>query len=110
MKPPPLHPREFLILLALLDEPQHGYGVLKRVEAASGGEVRMDPANLYRVLRRLHRDGLVAEVRASSDDRRRMYKLTPAGREVAAAEGRRVVRLAEEVRALKLVPASGKRR
>lgn len=106
----PLNPREFLILLALSDGPQHGYGILKAVEAESEGAVRFDPANLYRTLRRLERDGVVVERQASpgrrdaTESRRRTFALTDAGRQVVRAEARRVARLADSIRARRLVP------
>jgi DNA-binding PadR family transcriptional regulator len=109
----PLNPREFLILLALAEGPQHGYGILKAVEAESEGAVRFDPANLYRTLRRLERDGVVVEHRTSSgrrdaaDSRRRTFALTGAGRQVVRAEARRVERLAKSIRARRLVPKPG---
>jgi DNA-binding PadR family transcriptional regulator len=107
--PQPLNPRLFLILLALHDGPQHGYGVLKAVEAESNGEIRFDPANLYRSLKLLRRDGLVSttEDAAASTDRRRVFALTSEGRRVLGAEAARVARLADVVRARKLAPGSG---
>lgn len=106
----PLPPRDYLILLALFDEPLHGHGLLKAVEAQAGG-VFFDPANLYRLLRKLERDVLVEEVpqtRRSGpvDERRRQYTLTPLGRNVLAAESTRLARLADAARARKLAPQS----
>lgn len=57
----PLTPRDFLILLVLTDVPLHGYGILAAVEARTGDEVKIDPANLYRSVKRLHRNGIVEE-------------------------------------------------
>jgi DNA-binding PadR family transcriptional regulator len=100
----PLAPRDFLILLALADGPQHGYGLIKAVAAATDGAVAMDPANLYRALRRMHRDGLVAETTAPGVERRRDYALTTLGRRVLVAEAQRVDTLASAARARKLLP------
>ena len=107
----PLHPRDFLILVALADGELHGYGLVKRIEEESEGSVRMDPANLYRSLRRLERDGCVEEVEFESergawdedDERRRYYGLTSLGRQVAAAEAARVSRLVRTTRVKKLI-------
>lgn len=101
----PLQSRDYLILLALADEPLHGHGLLKAVETQAGG-VLFDPANLYRLLRKLERDALVEEVKATSrreDSRRRQYALTILGRSVLMAESNRLARLAEAARARKLV-------
>lgn len=107
----PLHPRDFLILLALVDGALHGYGLVKAIEAESDGEVLMDPANLYRSLRRLERDGLVEEMdgdeEAAEDERRRYYGLTDFGRSVARAEAARVSRLVRVARRKQLLPPSG---
>jgi DNA-binding PadR family transcriptional regulator len=106
----PLHPRDFLILMALVEEAQHGYGLVKAIESESGGEVLMDPANLYRSLRRLERDGLVEERPSPVDEdveRRRYYGLTRFGRSVVGAEAARVSRVVRVARAKNLIPPSG---
>jgi DNA-binding PadR family transcriptional regulator len=102
----PLQPREFLILLALSDGPRHGYGILKAVAAESGGDVRFDPANLYRTLKRLHRDGLVSQSRLRAQERRRTFALTDLGRRILRAEAVRLDRLASSVRARRLLSRS----
>ena len=53
----PLAPRDLLILSVLSDGPSHGYGIIRAVEERSDAGVLLDPANLYRVLRRMSRDG-----------------------------------------------------
>ncbi|HSR42973.1 MAG TPA: helix-turn-helix transcriptional regulator, partial [Longimicrobiales bacterium] len=58
---PPLHPEIFEILLALANGALHGYGIVKAVEENTGGEISLAPSLLYRRLRRLQDDGLVAE-------------------------------------------------
>jgi DNA-binding PadR family transcriptional regulator len=101
----PLQPRDYLILLALSDGPLHGHGLLKAVEAHAGGVI-FDPANLYRLLRKLERDELVNEVRdksRSSEPRRRTYALTALGRSVLGAESDRLAHLTEAARKRKLV-------
>lgn len=104
----PLHPRDYLILFALADGRLHGYGILKVIEDQAGG-VLFDPANLYRSLRKLERDGQVREIEPpdDEDDRRsRYYRLTPLGREVLEAEARRLARLTDAARARDLVPGA----
>jgi DNA-binding PadR family transcriptional regulator len=100
----PLAPRDFLILLALAEGPQHGYGLIRAVEAATDGTVAMDPANLYRALKRMRRDGLVAETNAPDAERRRDYALTTLGRRVLVAEAQRVDALASAARARHVLP------
>jgi DNA-binding PadR family transcriptional regulator len=107
----PLNPRDFLILFALASGERHGYGIVKDVEAGSRGQVRLDPANLYRSLKRLMRDGLVVEAAADGDaaldeDRRRYYGITALGRRVLAAEATRLAELTDVARSLRWIPAS----
>jgi len=109
----PLQPRDYLILLALADGTLHGHGILKLVEDHSGGVV-CDPANLYRSLRKLERDDLVAETEEPSSNndarRRRFYRLTGLGREVLGAESTRLARLTDAARARALVAEGYKAR
>jgi DNA-binding PadR family transcriptional regulator len=97
----PLKPAVFHILLALSGEDLHGYGIMKAVEDATGSRIRLDPSPLYRRLRRLLEDGIVAEgaSRPASeidDERRRYYRLTSLGRELLAAEAARIVALSND--------------
>jgi DNA-binding PadR family transcriptional regulator len=105
----PLAPRDYLVLFALAERPGHGYAILKEIERSSGGVV-FDPANLYRSLRKLTRDGLVAELqgrqRRTPGAPRRLYGLTALGRRVLEAEATRLSRLADAARALRLVSRS----
>jgi PadR family transcriptional regulator, regulatory protein PadR len=103
----PLPPRDYLVLFALAEGPGHGYAILKAIEAGSGG-VPFDPANLYRSLRKLTRDGLVVEAadRDAAGASRRRYTLTALGRRVLTAEATRLASLADAARALRLVSRS----
>ena len=103
----PLSPRDFLILLVLADGPLHGWGILKAVEARVGDEVALDPANLYRSIKRLRRDGIVEEAAAANPEgpaeQRRDFGLTDFGRAVVRAEAARLARLTAVARAADLV-------
>lgn len=85
-----LRPVELHILLALAEEPLHGYGIIKAAEEASRGRVQLEPGTLYRALRRLEGSGLLREARrprgASEDPRRRYYQITANGRRVLHSE------------------------
>lgn len=74
----------WLLLLLLDAEAAYGYG-LRRALAAH--EVSADPGAMYRVLRRLEREGWVRSGWAQSADgpRRRVYRLTDDGRRHLAA-------------------------
>src|SRR4029079_15383715 len=103
-----LRPVEFHILLALAAEERHGYGLLQEVAALTDGELQLEPGTLYRALHRMLKDGWVAEsarrpAADQDDERRRYYRLTPAGRRVASAEAERLSRLARIPRAPRCV-------
>ena len=91
----PLRPVDLQLLLALADDERHGYGLVQAIEQATDGLVRLDPGNLYRVIKRLLADGLVAEsarrdVAEAGSERRRYYRITALGQRVLAAELRRL--------------------
>ena len=91
----PLRPVEFEILLALMGGESHGYGIIKEAEGRSGGRNRIETGTLYRALRRLTSTGLVEPsdrrpAPDADDERRRYFAITPFGKEVAAAEARRL--------------------
>ena len=100
--PPPLTPAVFHILLALADGPRHGYAIMQAVEASSGSE--MGPGTIYGSMQRMEEAGLVKEVAARSDDRRRLFTLQAAGRRALQLEAERLAKLAALVRAKKLIP------
>ena len=103
----PLAPRDLLVLAVLADGPQHGYGIIKAVEERSSHDVLLDPANLYRSLRRMQADGWIDEThRSGGDDRRRTYRITPRGRSILTNE---VTRLETLLRGLRPSLAGGKR-
>jgi len=104
----PLTPAAFHVLLSLADGPKHGYLILKRVEERTGGEVRLSTGTLYGLIKRFLDDELIVEMTAPAqdDERRRPYKLTPLGRDVAAAEAARLARLVSAARAVRLLPAT----
>jgi len=87
----PLKPVDLEVLLALAGEERHGYGLVQAIAERTGGLLTLDPGNLYRVIKRMLADGLVAEAgqRSAPDEngeRRRYYRITPLGGRVLAAE------------------------
>jgi DNA-binding PadR family transcriptional regulator len=90
----PLTSLSFEILLALADEPRHGYGIIKEIERESGGRFRPSAGSLYAALDRLLGDDLIVErdFDEGADPRRRYYALTPFGRDVLRAESERLAR------------------
>jgi DNA-binding PadR family transcriptional regulator len=66
-----------LILASLSGGPKHGYALIKDIEEIAG--TSLGPGTLYGALTRLERQGLVEALPA--EDRRRPYRITPAGAE-----------------------------
>jgi len=98
-----LTPAVFHILLALSDGNSHGYGIMQDVESFTRGELRLGPGTLYRSIQRMLVDGLIEELEIalhdeSDDDRRRHYRLTKKGREIAQREARRLADLVDVAR------------
>lgn len=78
-------------ILFCLREPQHGYGIARRVKEMTGGEVTVSPGTMYGTLSKMEKDGLIAF--HSEEDKRKLYIITPLGREVLDTELRRIERL-----------------
>ena len=82
----------FLILTALAQGSQHGYGIITDVKDISGGRVRLRAGTLYTALERLRADAMIAVDREEIVETRlrRYYRLTPKGAELLAAEAARL--------------------
>jgi DNA-binding PadR family transcriptional regulator len=105
----PLHRDTFHILVSLADRDRHGYAVMQDVLERTDGKLRLSPSSLYASIRRLLEQDLIEELDerpdpAHDDERRRYYRLTRLGREVAKAEARRLERLLGDARATGLLP------
>jgi len=98
----PLTPAAFHVLIALADGPKHGYLILKDVEERTNGDVVLSTGTLYGLIKRFLDEELIIETKAD-DDRRRPYKLTALGREVAEAEAGRLERMVRAARGVKLL-------
>jgi DNA-binding PadR family transcriptional regulator len=69
-----------LILLSLVDQPRHGYALLKDIEALSNGRVRLSTGTLYGALRRLLEHRWIARFDQPDTSRdKQAYKLTAEG-------------------------------
>ena len=91
----PLRPVEFLVLVSLAEQDQHGYALTQAIAERTDGALRLEPGNLYKVLKRLVSDGLIEaaahrEVAELDQERRRYYRLTKLGAQVAALEAERL--------------------
>jgi len=105
----PLPTAVFHILVALADRERHGYSIMQDVGARTDGRVRLSAGTLYSAIRRMLEQGLIEELRdspdpASDDERRRYYRVTKLGRDVAVAEARRLSDMLSHARATGLIP------
>jgi DNA-binding PadR family transcriptional regulator len=104
----PLAQAVFQILVALADQDCHGYAIMQDVAARTDGRLKLSPGTLYGSIKRMLDEGLIAEIdeRPSpdkDDERRRYYRITRFGREVAQAEADRLTQLLRQARAAGLV-------
>jgi DNA-binding PadR family transcriptional regulator len=105
----PLTPSMFQVLIALADGEKHGYAIIKEVARRTGGAETLRAGTLYTIIRRFVQDGVIAETDerpdpALDDERRRYYRITPFGRDVARAEGQRMQTVLGMARAKNLIP------
>ena len=94
-----------LILSSLKEAPAHGFEILRRLESAGDGLLKLKEGSLYPALYRLESAKLIAgqwEDPASTrrGPRRRIYRLTPKGRRrftTAAAEFQQFVNVLSRI-------------
>ena len=84
--PSPLSPAALQILAALATEDLHGYGIIQAVSAQSQGRIRIGPGTLYDNLKRLMEQGWVRDLQPTSDNEKRMYRLTATGKTALSYE------------------------
>ncbi len=107
------HPTDtFHHLVSLPDRERHGYSVMQDVAERTDGALRLSPSSLYASIKRLLGQGLIEELDERpdpkhDDERRRYYRLSRLGRQVAMAEARRLARLLSDARATGLLPRQG---
>ena len=93
-------PAVFQILIALADQPLHGYGIMLDIAERSDGKIKLSPGTLYGSIKQMLEDGWIEEVSARSrdDERRRSYRLRREGREAARQEMARMTALLNHAR------------
>lgn len=99
-KPPasqflPLSAPALHVLLALAAGDRHGWAIIKDVERETQGNIQLSVGTLYGLIKRLLQQELIAESaerppRHWDDQRRRYYRITRLGRQVALAEVERL--------------------
>ena len=109
----PLSALAVLVLSSLAEAPRHGYSLKKDVCDRSGGDVAPGATSLYRTVWQLLEDELVAEsddrpAPQFDDERRRYFKITPAGRRTLARELARLERLVAAARPRRLAASKSR--
>ena len=93
----------FHMLLALSEGDRHGYALKREILQRTGGKLNLGSGALYGSINRMLEQGLIEESDERpdahlDDERRRYYRITSFGRQVAQAEAvrlRQLLRLAE---------------
>ena len=104
----PLPSAAFQILLALVDEDLHGYGIMRQVKNQTDGRMRLGPGTLYSSIQTLLEGKLIEQVGLRADtklgqERRRYYRLTSAGHKLMRSEAERLADLLRVARAKKVL-------
>jgi DNA-binding PadR family transcriptional regulator len=98
-KPPsPLSPAALQVLAALATEDLHGYGIIRAVSVQSQGRIRIGPGTLYDNLKRFMEQGWVRDLQPKSENEKRMYRLTAAGKAALSFEISRLDHLVRQTK------------
>ena len=91
----PMTETGFYILLCLREE-AHGYGIVKKIEQVTNGEIKISPGTLYGSLSKMEKDGLITLVQ--KEENRKIYRITELGSQVLDLEMKRIERLYKSMR------------
>ena len=86
----PMTETGFYTLLCLRVD-SHGYGIVRKVEELTDGEILLSPGTMYGSLSKMEKDGLIRFVR--EEEKRKIYHITELGRQVLDLEMKRIERL-----------------
>jgi len=104
----PLTHLSYHVMLAIADEPLHGYGIIKEVASRTDGAMEIEAGTLYAAIKRMTDEGLLEDAPSpheGGDSRRRYYRLTGFGRDVLEAESQRLASLLQVARDKKVIHA-----
>ncbi|MCD8133776.1 MAG: PadR family transcriptional regulator [Clostridiales bacterium] len=91
----PMTETAFYILLCL-KKPNHGYGIIQKVEKITDGAIHLTPGTMYGSLSKMENDGVIRFVR--EEDKRKIYQITELGLNVLEIELKRIERLYKNAR------------
>ncbi len=90
-----------LILATVAEDPAHGYAIVQRLRSRSGGVFDLAEGTVYPALHRLERDGLLSSAWVTEGGRRRrVYRISRAGRSTLKARRGDWVRFSGAVEAV----------
>lgn len=90
----PLSESTYLVLLALAKQSLHGYGIIKRIEEYSGGDIALAPGTLYGVLNNLQKQKLIELVTVEKESRqKKIYRLSEEGHKCFLQEYKRIKKM-----------------
>lgn len=109
----PLKHSTYLVLLALGNDELHGYAIMQALTEITAGRETILPGTLYAALARMVDEGLVevhesAEGDVSGGPKRRYYRRTALGREVAREESERMRALLDIAQTQKIIKRASK--
>ena len=99
---------DLLVLQTLRWGPRHGYGIAQLIRAGSRDVLQVDTGSLYPALHRLEKNGAISAEWETSENRQRVrvYRLTPTGRKLLAAERSRWEKFADAIAGVMARPSA----
>lgn len=86
----PMSETMFLILFSLREE-RHGYGIMQYVKELTEGRITLGAGTIYQSLGKLEGEGLICPT--EEIDRKKKYRITPAGEYILSEEAARIQQL-----------------
>lgn len=96
-KSEPISESYYYILLCLSKGDNHGYGIMQMTERLSGGDVKIGSGTMYGATSNMMKKGWIDEIISTEAgvERKRLYRLTDAGKEILHNEIARLRRMLE---------------
>ena len=98
----PLSESYYYILLCLAKGANHGYGIMQMTQRLSGGDVNIGSGTMYGATGNMMKKGWIEEIMSNEPgvERRRLYRITDAGRSALREEITRLKRMLDNAEGL----------
>lgn len=93
----PMTETAFYILFSFM-EVRHGYDVMQHVQQLTKDRIKLGAGTMYGTITKMERDGLIQFLR--EDEKRKLYQITEAGRDILQREVERIKELYRNVEGL----------